>query len=526
MTSRKMKTMTNTKSLILAILVGLLSAGNSSAQGAGSFDELVTLRDSAKIIEAPIFAPKVWEKAQKKFVDAEKSIRLGKKQKTIDKYVAESREYTDNAVKATGQARHILEVYLPPRDKAREAKAVILVPELYQKAEIQFTKATAKVESGDVKGALKEAEKSSSLFDYAEVEAIRVDILGEADRLIAKADVDDASKFALATLDRAKSAREKANSLITADRYDREFAIAEAARAEYEARHASNIGLSVRSLKRNDQAWEKLMLEYEIQMNRVGEAIGLDHLPFDQGSLAAADTLINYIRALQGEKVELSGQMSTLSTDVTRQIEALMEMVGIPASGGTPVEMARVVGDKIAELQAENQTLSERLEVSQADLADLSLQHEEVAGELSGRVEKEEKFRTAKTMLNPSEGEVLFNSSNDIVLRLSGLSFNVGKSDIQDDHIPLLEKVKQVVELFPGSQLVVEGHTDASGDGAANVTLSEKRAFSVMQYLRQSLLIPANQIQSMGYGADRPVASNQTSEGRAKNRRIDVIIMR
>ncbi len=120
---------------------------------------------------------------------------------------------------------------------------------------------------------------------------------------------------------------------------------------------------------------------------------------------------------------------------------------------------------------------------------------------------------------------MLFNSSNDVVLRLSGLSFDVGKSDIQDEHVALLEKVKQTIELFPGSLLVIEGHTDASGEAAANVTLSEKRAFAVMQYLRQSLLIPANQIQSMGYGADRPVASNQTTDGRAKNRRIDVIIM-
>ena len=517
---------TGKRYFVLTLLVGLAFAANGAAQGTSAFDELVTLRDSAKVLEAPVFAPKVWEKAHKKFVEAEKSIRLNKKQKSINENVSEAREYTENAIKATSQAKHILEVYLPPRDKAIKAKAVILVPELYQKAEIQFMKATAKVESGDVKGALKEVEKSSPLFDYAEVEAVREDILGEVDRLIAKATVDDATKFAIATLDRAQSAREKANSRITADRYDREAAIAEAIRAEYEARHASNIGLSVRSLKRNDQAWEKLMLEYEIQMNRVGEAIGLEHLPFDQGSLAAADTLINYIRTLQSEKDKISGQMSTLSADVTQQIEALLEMVGATAATDTPVEMARLVGDKITELLAENKSLAEQLKTGEAELVQLTQEHETISSELSGRVEKEEKFRTAKTMLNPSEGEVLFNSSNDVVLRLSGLSFAIGKSDIQDDHVPLLEKVKKVIELFPGSQLVVEGHTDASGEPAANVTLSEKRAFAVMQYLRQSLLIPANQIQSMGYGSDRPVASNQTADGRAKNRRIDVIIMR
>ena len=79
--------------------------------------------------------------------------------------------------------------------------------------------------------------------------------------------------------------------------------------------------------------------------------------------------------------------------------------------------------------------------------------------------------------------------------------------------------------MFPEANYVVEGHTDTQGDASANVPLSEKRAFEVMQYLRQALLIPANRIQSMGFGADHPVASNQTPEGRAKNRRIDIIIM-
>ena len=92
--------------------------------------------------------------------------------------------------------------------------------------------------------------------------------------------------------------------------------------------------------------------------------------------------------------------------------------------------------------------------------------------------------------------------------------------------LPLLEKVEEVIEMFPDAQLMVEGHTDASGDAGANMDLSERRAYAVMQYLRQSLLIPASQVSAMGFGADRPVASNRTDEGRAKNRRIDIIIMR
>jgi len=267
------------------------------------------------------------------------------------------------------------------------------------------------------------------------------------------------------------------------------------------------------------------MLVYEIEMNRIGRAIGLDHLPFDQGPLAAADTLINYIRGLQTEKKEVTSQMGSLSEDVTRQMKASLARLAVEAESDNPVRLAEELDQRLADVLAEKGALAAQLAASQTELTQLSVQHDEIAGELSGRLEREEKFKKAKTVLNPSEGEVLFNASNDIVLRLSGLSFDIGKSDIKDEHVPLLEKVMEIVRMCPEASLVVEGHTDASGEPAANVTLSEKRAFAVMQYLRQSLLIPANQIQSMGYGADRPVASNQTPDGRAKNRRIDIIIM-
>lgn len=505
--------------------VALVASGDISAQDKSLFDDLVTLRDSAKVQQVPAFAPKAWKKAQQKFAEAEKDIRQGKSQKSLNKHVAEAREYTEIAIRATEVAKLTLQEYLSPRQKAIEAKAVILVPKLYQKAEIQFVKATGKVESGDVKGGLKEARKSKPLFDLAEIEAIRVDILGPADQLIKKATADDATKFALSTFDKAKSARTKANAIISADRYNRDEAAEEARRAEYEARHASNIGLSVRSLSRNDQAWEKLMLGYEIQMDRVGTSIGLEHLPFDNGPLAAADALINYVQNLQAENKQVSSQIGSLSSGLTEQLKASLLSLDVAPAGDTPGELATQLQAAIGELLTQKAGLVEQLDSTQAELAQLAENFESVSGDLSGRLAREQKFKTAKTKLNPSEGEILFNSSNDIVLRLSGLSFAIGKSDIEDQHVELLGKVIEIIELFPEALLVIEGHTDASGEGAANVTLSEKRAFAVMQYLRQTLLIPANKIQSMGYGADRPVASNQTTGGRAKNRRIDIIIM-
>jgi OOP family OmpA-OmpF porin len=169
--------------------------------------------------------------------------------------------------------------------------------------------------------------------------------------------------------------------------------------------------------------------------------------------------------------------------------------------------------------------LSQKLRTGQAQLAQLTEEHQAVAGELEQRRAREQRFRAAKSVLSPAEGEVLYNAANDVVLRLHGLAFGVGRSDISEEQVPLLEKIKQILGMFPGARLVIEGHTDNSGDPQANQQLSEKRAFAIMQYLRESMMVPVDRIQAMGYGAEHPVGSNMTADGRAKNRRIDIIIM-
>lgn len=513
------------RKLILTLVICLMMAVPSLAANRIEYNKLVELVDSAKIVEADIFSPKSWEKGTRYYAEAAAYLDRGKKQRDVDNKVSKGREFIENALKATEVAKLSLQEYLEPRLKAQKAGAQVLVPKLYLKAEERFLKATAKVESGNVKSALKEAVKAMPLFDLAEIEAIRAEILGAADRLIEKAEADGATKYSLSTFDKATTARRKADALITNDRYNREVAIVEATRAEYEARHASNIAASVRSLNRNDQAWEKLMLLYEIQMNRVGTAIGLEHLPFDNGAIAAADTLIRYIGGMKMERADLSRSSSDLNKALSDRMLRTLEKLGESTIETDPVILVSKLEDRVTELVAANSQLSEQMATTQTELASLSQKHEVASAELEVRKAKEKKFKAAKTMLNPSEGEVLFNSSNDIVLRLSGLSFDIGRSDIKDEHVPLLEKVKEIVKMFPDGMLMIEGHTDATGDNAGNVALSEKRAFAVMQYLRQSLLISASKIQSMGYGADRPVASNQTPGGRAKNRRIDIIIM-
>ncbi|MEW6049580.1 MAG: OmpA family protein [Candidatus Zixiibacteriota bacterium] len=517
--------------LSISVVLMLALAVSTSGQSGTDIETVGKIMDSAIAVEAPVYAPKTFDKAKREFDQAKQAQNLKRGQKVIDGYAGKAREFAENALKTTEVVKLSLKEYQSPRDKARAARAPSLVPALYDKAEQQFTQATAKVESGDVKGALKEADKASPLFDTAEFEAIRVDILGGADMAIAKAVADDAPKYALSTLDKARTAREKADGILVADRYAREKASIEAARAEFEGRHASNIAQSVRSLPRNDQAWEKLMLLYEIQMSRVGEALGIAQLPYDIGALAAADTLIAAAQRGQASSKSTEGKLSTQLDEITSAYDALttslqgtVRKLDGPESGDAAV-LAKTIDSAVTAMVAERGRLAEQIAAEQGKMSELTEAHKEVSAELEARQKQEEILNQAKMMLNPTEGEVLLNATNDMVLRLSGLSFAVGKSEITEEHLPLLEKVKEIVALFPDRQIIVEGHTDDKGEQMGNQQLSEKRAMAVMQYLRQALTIGADRIKAIGYGSEKPIASNISAEGRAKNRRIDIVIL-
>ena len=78
--------------------------------------------------------------------------------------------------------------------------------------------------------------------------------------------------------------------------------------------------------------------------------------------------------------------------------------------------------------------------------------------------------------------------------------------------------------MFPRSELIIEGHTDSFGGDELNQKLSQERAVSVQQYMVNAMRIPTYRLIATGYGETRPVASNETEAGRARNRRIDIII--
>ena len=102
------------------------------------------------------------------------------------------------------------------------------------------------------------------------------------------------------------------------------------------------------------------------------------------------------------------------------------------------------------------------------------------------------------------------------------INFDVDKDAIKTEATKL-DDLAGVFTKYPENIVVLEGHTDADGAESYNQTLSEKRAKSVENYLRGKNLNIAS-LSSTGYGETRPVASNETQEGKAQNRRVEIKI--
>ncbi len=104
---------------------------------------------------------------------------------------------------------------------------------------------------------------------------------------------------------------------------------------------------------------------------------------------------------------------------------------------------------------------------------------------------------------------------------LGNVLFDFDKAVIKPEAYPLLNEVVDILRQNPGLNVTFEGHTDSIGTDRYNQKLSERRANAVMQYMLNKG-IPASQISTAGYGESQPRATNQTDEGRALNRRVEI----
>ncbi len=104
-----------------------------------------------------------------------------------------------------------------------------------------------------------------------------------------------------------------------------------------------------------------------------------------------------------------------------------------------------------------------------------------------------------------------------------GIYFDTNKTEVKPESEPAIKEIADLLKQNPGLKLYIVGHTDNVGTLEANMDLSRRRAESVIAYLGTKHGVQAGRLKGQGVGPLAPVASNKTDEGRAKNRRVELV---
>lgn len=142
------------------------------------------------------------------------------------------------------------------------------------------------------------------------------------------------------------------------------------------------------------------------------------------------------------------------------------------------------------------------------------------AGALIGR----RMDKQAEELQNDLEGATVQRVGEGILITFNeGLQFDVDSYQLQSTSYSNLDDLSQVLAKYENTDILIEGHTDNTGDKAYNQTLSENRASTVQNYLIEQG-IRANRMSAVGYGEEQPLQENSSKAGRQANRRVEVAI--
>ncbi len=181
--------------------------------------------------------------------------------------------------------------------------------------------------------------------------------------------------------------------------------------------------------------------------------------------------------------------------------------------------------------------LQRLLTLSEAQRADLETKRQLSEQETEALRQRNDSLRQAaeeaNRRLNEAVGQLrslvaeitnLQETQRGLVISLSDILFDVGKSTLKSGAQASIQRIAVVLTQYPQHQILVEGHTDATGGDEFNLQLSRDRANSV----RTALVaggVEAGRISAEGFGEGRPVASNDNAAGRQQNRRVEIVIV-
>ncbi len=476
-----------------ALVVAVLAVGGVAVALAASgmqdvketlFKEASKNLKQAREMKADVLAPKSFGEGLKYYREAEADFQRGKNLDGIRKKLQASVRLLQKAMEATKLAEVTFSASMKARADALAAGAPSFASQLWREADGKFAEAATELENGDVNSAKRKSVEGERLFRQAELAAIKANYLNETWTLLDQAEKSEVKKYAPKTLARAQDLIAKAENELNTNRYDTDVARDLARQAKYEAKHALFLANVIRQLKDNKISWEDYILATEKPLANIASSVDIVG-EFDSGFNKTTEAILAWVKTYQDSAMRLTQELA----ERDQQIEMLSARVS-------------ELQEKLGGVEKEKSALARRMEAQ-------------------ARIRQQ--FASVEKIFSREEAQVL-REGNDIIIRLVGLNFAVGKAAIEPQYFGLLTRLQQAVNTFPECTVTVEGHTDSFGSNESNQKLSQERAEAVRQYILANMGLEESRISAVGYGESRPIANNETPEGRTKNRRIDVVI--
>ncbi len=529
------------------LLPGCGAAGLTKQDALRQYTTLAQLSDGveeARGRHGELLAPQHFETTEQQLNDAVDQARKANKD--------EATQIADDGVVALEELngvieanRRVMEEVLDMRVRAVNQGAGDLFASRLQDADEHFQDASGLLEDGKTPKA--RSKRSALIDEYAQLELAALKKgKAEASRIAIHAAEDaGASKYAEKTLGLAKDELNLMVSVLEADRTQTEKADVHAERATWLAHRAREITHVLKYFERQNFSFEDRMLWYQGQLQQVRRALSDETLPFDKPNAQVIFALQQDTKAMQsvlanmrgtnaltrkqiaGLEHELEAQRQSHGADMQRLL-AQRQKEALEAEKRAEQQLEAVKNGNTSQLARMEKEMTQARRAASRQVQQLeqrlSADAQATAEAERRRKRSETRFASVQALFSEAEAEV-FRQSGDVTIRLKGFAFPSGRSDISASNYGLLNKVVTALNTFPNTKGTVTGHTDNRGGEQRNLELSAARAQAVVNFLTTVGGVAVGRMTSDGKGEAQPVGNNETAEGRAQNRRIDVRIV-
>ncbi len=469
---------------------------------------------NARQQQVNLLSPTWFMKAEASMGEARKLIAEKGEMGTIGADISRGRAEITKALEMANISRTVIPEAIKGRDLARAAGATAFGQD-YTEAEEQFLNLTGEIENNNLNYAQRNEQKVVNSFRGLEIRAIKETTLGEVRKLLTQAEDEGAKKLAPKIFAQTRKELQDVDAFISANPYAKEEMHLKATAALFQANRLLQLTRQSETF-RNMQPIEIALWTEEVIEN-TSRKLGAPDMR-NQPTKIQISNILGASSALKTDRDFLSEKSKKQQTKIDsllisqqNEISALRQKHSAEISN-LQAKLATEVGQK------------ERVEmVKRAERERLEFEKQAIEDKLTSERKFNEQYNQVQVLFTTDEAEC-YKQGQQMVVRLRGMSFPVGQSIIMPENYALLSKVQLAIRSFDNPGVTIEGHTDSTGTLELNNHLSQRRAEAVREYLLANALTSEDKVTAVGYGPSRPLSPNATAEGRAQNRRIDLII--